>query len=199
MKKNAKPTIFPPVSNALANNTTNSENSVRNTHASKREEENHSTAVTAADISSQVKAVKLAHGAKNQFNVLPSACEDVMPVKCCDSAELHEILKAEYANLQLEYYELETKRCVELAKYENDLKMWRSKAEARKQEVKFLSLKISKLEKSEKSLKTLVETLKELKEQKMLSADAFNALEVNFLVFECAHNGGIECAHNSET
>lgn len=109
--------------------------------------------------------VESVQGANNQYKSNKSnVVAPVAPVKCCNSAEcaeLYDIVKAEYANLQEEYIELESKRCVEVEKLKNELKGCKSKVEFQKQEIKYLSNKVSKLEKSEKSLKTLLETLKD--------------------------------------
>lgn len=195
MKKNAIPKYFTAnadvsnVSNVSANITVDpvdpvdsseiasfvSSNSNENTL--EKEKQKLITNYTTDEISEPIQ-VKSAQGANKHYK-----SNVVAPTDCCNSAKLYQIAKAEYANLQQEYIEFESKRCIEVEKLENELKMYKHKAAIQKQEIKYLSNKVSKLEKTEKSLKTLLKTLKDLQEQNILSAEAYEALEVNCLVF----------------
>lgn len=94
---------------------------------------------------------------------------------CCNSFELNDILKAENESLRQEYVELETKRCVEVASLQNEIKKLKDNANVQKKHIKYLSGKIYKQEKSKESLQTL---LKDLKEQSVLTAEAYDVLEV---------------------
>lgn len=90
----------------------------------------------------------------------------------CDNCEN---LKADKKTIYQDYIELEAKRCVEVATLENEIKKLKMDAEIRKQHIKYLSAKLHRKEKSEESLKNL---LKDLQEQNILSAQAYEALEV---------------------
>lgn len=183
LRKHAIPSIFTAIDSAQLihdNLDRISVSSISNDNTSKKIEGNDSFH-TADDIG-EMKQVKSAQGAKKQYKSNKNISNVLAPMICCNSAELYDIAKAEYANLQEEYIELESKRCVEVEKLENELKMCKSKVEFQKQEIKYLSKKVSKLEKSEKSLKTLLETLKDLEEQNILSTEAYQVLEVNIFV-----------------
>lgn len=94
---------------------------------------------------------------------------------CCNSFELNEILKAEIESLRQEYVELETKRCVEVASIQNEIEKLKANANVQKKHIKYLSRTIYKQEKSKESLQTL---LKDLKEQSVLTAEAYDVLQV---------------------
>lgn len=168
LKKDAVPKIFASVANVPSKNAIDSY-------------ECHT-----ADELNDANQIEFAQGANTQYKsdvfvpVKRSTC-----MKCCNNAELVDTLRAEYANLKEEYNELESKRCVDVEKLKNELRVVKNKAEIRKQEIKYLSQKVSKLEKNEKSLKNL---LKDLETQNILSTEAYEALEVNLHVFLMRHN-----------
>lgn len=91
-----------------------------------------------------------------------------------------DILKAENENLRQHYIELETRRCVEIATLENDKKKLKANSEIQKQHIKYLSGKLYVRDKSLKSLKSL---LKDLQTQSLLTAEAYDALEVSISTF----------------
>lgn len=128
--------------------------SIPNENTSKKREENN--ICHTAQIESTVQSAK---------NVCKSnAVAPVAPMKYCNNAELYDIAKAEYESLRQEYIQLEARTCIEVQKLKNDLKMCESKADIQRQQIKFLSTKVSKLERTEKSMEALIETLKELQE-----------------------------------
>lgn len=105
--------------------------------------------------------------------------QPIPPTPCsCSNSQLYSILKAEHENLKQDYIENEAKRCMEIAKLQKELEMHKTKVEIRKQEVSYLSKKILNLEKSQKSLKKLVDTLKDLEAERMITPEAYKALEV---------------------
>lgn len=122
---------------------------------------------------------------QNEMKKLGANCENP-PIKCCDSFEIYNILKVEHANLRQAYIELEAKRCVEVAKLENEIRKFKMDADNQKQHIKQLLGKVYKQQKTGESLKSL---LKDLKARSILSTEAYNILEVLQHFSKCA----IEC------
>lgn len=99
----------------------------------------------------------------------------------CDELKTqNNILKAEYGNLREEFIELETKKSIEVAALETEIKKLKANADIQKQHIKYLSSKVYNKEKSNESLKLL---LKQLQEQNILSTKAYETLEVILNLF----------------
>lgn len=76
--------------------------------------------------------------------------------------------------------ELQTKKCVEVAALEMEIKKLKANADIQKQHIKYLSSKVYNKEKSKESLNFL---LKELREQNILPAKAHETLAVILNIF----------------
>lgn len=151
LKKNAIPTIFQSSSNALMTNAHNFDGNISDDEV--------------------VSPVSPAQVTENQSN----KNFENLRIKCCDSIELLSILKLEHSDLRQKYIELEAEKCVQIAHLEKENKKLKMNAEIQKTHIKYLSKKVYRKEKSEQKLKDL---LKDLKEECILSAEAYEALEV---------------------
>lgn len=119
-----------------------------------------------------------AQGAKTQSNEFNGNGERP-PIKCCDSFELYNILKAEHGIVRQAYIELEAKRCFEVMQLEKEKKKLEIKIEIQKDHIKYLKKKTQNKEQSVKSLKML---LKNLREQSILSKEAYEVLKVIYIL-----------------
>lgn len=168
LKKDTIPKVFTATENIPVNNAIDLIDSSEIFHNNKEENNSQNSCM-------EGKFAQGAQSVQNSENRYKSS--DVIPC-CCKNAELYNVIKAEYANLKQDYIENNTKKCLEIAKLQNELKKYKTKKEIRTDEVNYLSKKIAKLEKSENSLKRLVDTLKDLEAEKMISKEAYEALEV---------------------
>lgn len=89
--------------------------------------------------------------------------------------DAYEILKAEYSNLRQEYFELRAEKDVKISELENVIKKLIVKTKIQKEQIQYLTVKVSQKEKSTQSLKVL---LKDLQTNNVLPDGALETLEV---------------------
>lgn len=123
----------------------------------------------------ETQSAQCATNQSNEFN----GNGERPPIKCCDSFELYNILKAEHGILRQAYIELEAKRCFEVMQLEKVKKKLEIKIEIQKDHIKYLKKKTQNKEQSAKSLKML---LKNLREQSILSKEAYEVLKVIYIL-----------------
>ena len=97
------------------------------------------------------------------------------PTQLTQINQIEDILKAEYSNLRQEYIELRTEKDARISELESVIKKLTMKAQIRKEQIQYLSVKVSQKEKSTQSLKML---LKDLRTKNVLSTAALETLEV---------------------
>lgn len=99
------------------------------------------------------------------------------PAQLTQINQIEDILKAEYSNLRQEFIEFRVEKDAKISELESVIKKLTMKAQIRKEQIKYLSVRVLQKEKSTQSLKIL---LKDLQTKNVLSTAALETLEVYY-------------------